>query len=335
MTATPDDASPAPEPDGTPGPVGDHERQVFAPPRPAGAGETPVVRVRPVAARNATTGPGVALPPGVADHGAADEPAPGLAADDGADAAENPEGPLRRDEVYRHDVVSGRERPETALTRFLDRLRELLTSRSAKEEDALDARLAVPRSLDRPHVVAFASSKGGVGKTTCTVLVGSLVAEVTRRPVLAIDTNPDFGSLGRLAPDDRRSDRTMEDLLAAIEEDVTAIAGAAALSPFVSRTPSGLDLLASPRDPEVMARMTPARYGLLLDVLTRFYPVVLLDLGTGVAEALPQFALSRADQAVVVTGSSMVTNATVLDASPTCARATATPRSPRPRSCAT
>jgi len=41
-----------------------------------------------------------------------------------------------------------------------------------------------------------------VGKTTTTTLLGSLFALLRRDRVVAIDTNPDFGSLGRqLAPE--------------------------------------------------------------------------------------------------------------------------------------
>ena len=93
--------------------------------------------------------------------------------------------------------------------------RELLTrpeNRSASErwraswletdyEGRLDRAIGAPR-LTRCATIAIVSPKGGVGKTTLTVLLGSLLARVRRDRIVAVDTNPDFGSLGRtLTPD--------------------------------------------------------------------------------------------------------------------------------------
>ena len=57
------------------------------------------------------------------------------------------------------------------------------------------------------------SPKGGVGKTTSTFLVGNLLATHLKLRVIAVDANPDFGTLARLAPEDRRCQRSLADLL--------------------------------------------------------------------------------------------------------------------------
>ena len=44
------------------------------------------------------------------------------------------------------------------------------------------------------------SPKGGVGKTTSAFVVGSLLADRLRLRVIAVDANPDFGTLAALAP---------------------------------------------------------------------------------------------------------------------------------------
>ena len=50
--------------------------------------------------------------------------------------------------------------------------------------------------------IAVVSPKGGVGKSTITALLGSLLAFLRRDRVVAVETNPDWGSLGRrLVPD--------------------------------------------------------------------------------------------------------------------------------------
>ena len=65
----------------------------------------------------------------------------------------------------------------------------------------LDEAIAAPR-LQRCVTIAIVSPKGGVGKTTVTSLLGSLLAFLRRDRVIAVETNPDWGSLGRrLVPD--------------------------------------------------------------------------------------------------------------------------------------
>src|SRR6202035_1240052 len=59
------------------------------------------------------------------------------------------------------------------------------------------------RAITRPQLarcatIAIVSPKGGVGKTTTTALLGTLVAHLRRDLVLAVDANPDYGSLGRV-----------------------------------------------------------------------------------------------------------------------------------------
>src|SRR5207248_7466777 len=64
----------------------------------------------------------------------------------------------------------------------------------------LERMIVSPRLL-RSVTIAVVSPKGGVGKTTTAALLGSLLAFLRRDRVIAVDTNPDWGSLGRrLAP---------------------------------------------------------------------------------------------------------------------------------------
>jgi MinD-like ATPase involved in chromosome partitioning or flagellar assembly len=63
-----------------------------------------------------------------------------------------------------------------------------------------------------------------------------------------------------------------------------------------------------------MAELGVQAYGELVALLGTFYDLVLLDLGTGVASELAQFALRRADQVVLVTTPEWVTSSVVLAA---------------------
>ncbi|MFN3541022.1 MAG: ATPase, partial [Rhodococcus sp. (in: high G+C Gram-positive bacteria)] len=61
--------------------------------------------------------------------------------------------------------------------------------------------------------IAFLSLKGGVGKTTTTLGLGSTFASLRGDCVIAVDANPDFGTLGERVP--RQTSSTVRDLLAA------------------------------------------------------------------------------------------------------------------------
>ena len=71
-------------------------------------------------------------------------------------------------------------------------------------------------------MVAVISPKGGVGKTTSTFVIGSLLADRLRLRVVAVDANPDFGTLAALAPERARCARSLADLLTDIEQIETA-----------------------------------------------------------------------------------------------------------------
>ena len=48
---------------------------------------------------------------------------------------------------------------------------------------------------EKELLVAIASQKGGVGKTTVTTLLGMALADAREDRVIAIDANPDRGTL--------------------------------------------------------------------------------------------------------------------------------------------
>ncbi len=221
-----------------------------------------------------------------------------------------PAGTLRRRDVYPRAIVDGRPSREGIITRLRRQADRLLTSAGEREEADLERRIRTQPGVTRANTVALISPKGGVGKTTSTFLVGNLLAGHLQLRAIAVDANPDSGTLARLAADDRRSPHSLGDLL----ESAGNFRTAAELNPYVSRLPSGLHVLGSPRDPEQVASLGPDRYGELVAFLSCFYEVVLLDLGTGVAGPLARFAIERADQVVLVTTPEWVTTTVVLEA---------------------
>jgi MinD-like ATPase involved in chromosome partitioning or flagellar assembly len=221
-----------------------------------------------------------------------------------------PRATMSRADVYVRPMRAGKPLPTGPVSRFATWLKYTLSSELQRRDWAVDEQLAHAPAMTRPNTVAVISPKGGVGKTTISFVLGNLLASQLRLRVVALDANPDFGTLSALAPDDHRSTRSLADLLA----DSTQIDSPAELHPYVARLPTGLHLLGAPAHAEVMAQMTPGLYSRLLDFLERFYEVVILDLGTGITDPLAQFAVDRADQTVVITTPEWVTAAGVLGA---------------------
>lgn len=218
--------------------------------------------------------------------------------------------PLRRKDVYPQAVIDGRPAKTGVATGISQRVERLLTSRGERDEAQLEGELRLAGNLTRPNIVAVISPKGGVGKTSCTYVLGTLLASRKRLRVLAVDANPDFGTLASLAPEGLRSPHDAAELY----EQLDSIATSAAVRPFVTVLASGLHILASPERPDVMAGMNPDGYGVLLVFLAQFYDLILLDMGTGVVDPLAQLGVSRADHVLVVTDHEFATANRVLSA---------------------
>jgi putative peptide zinc metalloprotease protein len=154
-------------------------------------------------------------------------------------------------------------------------------------------RLCAPIEGSR-HVVVM-SRKGGVGKTTMTLALGSTFASLRGDRVIAVDANPDAGNLGhRVAPS---NGRTITDVLADLED----ISSYAQLRQYSIQAPrSRLEVLASDDDPSIGMALRRDDYHRLIGLLDRYYNLLLLDTGTGILDSANQGLISEADQLVLV-----------------------------------
>ena len=88
-------------------------------------------------------------------------------------------------------------------------------SRAEKAHRAGLQRIATP--LLAPHTVAVVSLKGGVGRTTLAALLSLYLADHRGDRVVAVDANPDVGTLGdRLLAEP--ATRTLSDLVNHLDE---------------------------------------------------------------------------------------------------------------------
>ena len=125
------------------------------------------------------------------------------------------------------------------------------------------------------HVVAVGSGKGGVGKTTITATLGATFASIRGDRVVAVDANPDRGTLSQKVP--LETPATVRHLL----RDAEGIEAYSDVRGYTSQGPSRLEVLASESDPAVSEAFSSDDYTRTLAVLERFYSLVLTDCGTG------------------------------------------------------
>ncbi|WP_402843124.1 AAA family ATPase [Microbacterium sp. GXS0129] len=168
----------------------------------------------------------------------------------------------------------------------------------ARERKALTERIAAPIT-GGSRFVPVLSRKGGVGKTTVTTLIGMALADARDDRVVAVDANPDRGTLAERIS--RSSTKTVRDLVRVRDE----IRGYNDLSGIVSRDETRLDVLASDSDPRVAEAFSDIDYRHVADVASRYYSIVLTDTGTGIVHSVMGATLDLADQLVIVAGRSV------------------------------
>lgn len=155
-------------------------------------------------------------------------------------------------------------------------------------------RARIPAVTGRRRI-AMVSLKGGVGKTTTTVMLGHTLATVRGDNVIAIDANPDAGNLASRVR--RETDRSARDLLNASG----TLQRYADVRSFTSQAESRLEVLAGESDPALSEAFSAADYEAVLAALERFYSIVLTDCGTGILHDTMRAVLWYVDQLIVVT----------------------------------
>lgn len=164
---------------------------------------------------------------------------------------------------------------------------------SRREEERARVTEAIRTPLRGDYRIAVMSLKGGVGKTTTTVGLGSVLAQVRGDRVIAIDANPDFGTLAQrvAAP----GPATIRDLLAA--EDTARYAQ---IKAFTTQGASRLEVIGSERDPAVSEAFSEADYRRAVDILQHHYNLILTDCGTGLMHSAMAGVLDLANTLVLV-----------------------------------
>ena len=171
-------------------------------------------------------------------------------------------------------------------------------SRKVRAYKAMNRRIATPFESGARFVPVL-TRKGGVGKTTVTTLLGMALAEVRDDRVVAMDANPDRGTL---------AERVARSTQATVRDVVKLAAGIHGFTDFVelvSKDKTRLHVLASDTDPLLSEAFDEDDYNVVADQAARFYSIVLTDCGTGVVHSVMKPTLERANGLVIVSGGSI------------------------------
>jgi putative peptide zinc metalloprotease protein len=147
--------------------------------------------------------------------------------------------------------------------------------------------------------VAFISRKGGVGKTTTCLLAGHTFALYRGDRIVAVDGNPDAGTLAHRVR--RETTANLTSLLA----DADGIERYADIRGYTSQAPTRLEVVASDDDPRITQAIGEAEFTRAIRLLEHHYNMLCLDTGTGVLESATRGILNAADQIVVVAAPSL------------------------------
>ena len=177
----------------------------------------------------------------------------------------------------------GTDVEKVALT--LDKLWDQEVAAAAAIESQTSSKTSAP-------IVAFFSTKGGAGTTTLAVNTAAALARTYPRQVLLVDLAAPFGHAALFA-----------DLIA-----TGSVASAAKASPVDFETVlrgnivnhrTGMGVLPGTLRPEEVDTLTGERVGRVLDVVVAWQKVVVVDLGTSLAEAALA-VIERAECVVMV-----------------------------------
>jgi MinD-like ATPase involved in chromosome partitioning or flagellar assembly len=189
-----------------------------------------------------------------------------------------PGGPTSGWQGWMYRITDGRIRPRPG--------------RAERARRELAARIAAPITGCRR--VAVFTLKGGVGKTTTTVGLGTTFASHRADRIVAVDGSPDAGTLGaRVRGGEGRSPRDL-------------IAGASSLARYadvranITQTPTGLEVVASTMDPSISEGFNENDYRKIAAILERFYSLILTDCGPGALHSVIWPVLRQADQLLIV-----------------------------------
>lgn len=193
---------------------------------------------------------------------------------------------------------SGRMVSARGWRRWVHTLTRINFGLSRDEKYELDLRSRIRRSPRGSYQIGLLGLKGGVGKTTVTVTLGSVLAQLRRDRVLALDADAASGNLAQRVG--RQSAATVADLLA--DDDLSHYNHVRA---YTSTNAVNLEVLAAADYSTAQRALGEEDWRYAADAVSKFYNLVLADCGPGLFDPVTRGVLATASGIVIVTSASV------------------------------
>lgn len=205
-----------------------------------------------------------------------------------------PDADLNIEEAYTR-AAQRPPAPPTGLRGLWQRLVGPKDTGPTPEEVQRDANIQTIRRPTHSHRVAVASHKGGVGKTTTSLALGTVLSMFRNDSTVLIDANPDVGTLGSQLTGEKMHQRTVRDLVANADQ----IRSVQHVRDFTHIAPSRLEVLASDSDPHKARSTSREDYDVAQQVLGTFRDIVITDTGTDMTSSIYDGIIDYTDTLVI------------------------------------
>ncbi|MEW1857442.1 AAA family ATPase [Pseudarthrobacter oxydans] len=160
---------------------------------------------------------------------------------------------------------------------------------------------AIQRVYSRPMQIMVAQPLGGVGKTTCSVGIGSTFGIHSGQNAIVWDINEMMGTLG-VRTNANESTRTVWDLLNVLEKFETIEARKGDFTYYTRHQGKNqFSVLASDEDPDRMKSIGADEFNRIHTVVSRFYDTIIVDTGNNTRSANWLASIEVTDQLVIPT----------------------------------
>lgn len=169
---------------------------------------------------------------------------------------------------------------------------------SPDERYELDLRTRVRRPPRGSYQIGILGLKGGAGKTTVTVTLGSMFARVRNDRILVVDADTSCGNLADRAG--RFSEANIADLLA--DKDVKSYND---IRTHTSVNAVNLEVLPAAEYSTAQHALSGEDWNFAAATVSKYYNVMLADCGVGLFDPVTRGVLSTASGVVIVTSTSV------------------------------
>lgn len=161
------------------------------------------------------------------------------------------------------------------------------------EKQLRDQIALIKTNIPGNYQVAVLGLRGGVGKTRTTAGIGTAYASYRTEPVICIDANPCYGTLGRVV--DPSTPSSIREFLA--DTDVSTYPKA---RQHTGKNEQGLEVLAANQNVANPLFLGADRFDAVMARVCRFYQLSMIDCGPTIEHPVMEAILHSADALVIV-----------------------------------